>query len=85
MNRELFRQVGSARGSLGLTVVLGLLVAAATIVQLVALSRVVDVVFLEGVELAGVSGALVILLCASLLRSGLLWGREVAAQGALCG
>ena len=80
MNRELFRQVGSARGSLGLTVVLGLLVAAATIVQLVALSRVVDVVFLEGVELAGVSGPLVILLCASLLRSGLLWGREVAAQ-----
>jgi ATP-binding cassette subfamily C protein CydD len=80
MNRELLRQVGSARVSLGLTVALGLLVAAATIVQLVALSRVVDQVFLDGMDLAGASGPLLLLLCASLLRSALLWGREVTAQ-----
>src|SRR5215218_5749562 len=80
MNRELLRQVGSARVSLALSVALGLLAAAATIVQLVALSRVVDQVFLEGMDLAGASGPLLLLLCASLLRSGLLWGREVTAQ-----
>ena len=80
MNRELLRQVGSARVSLALSVALGLLAAAATIVQLVALSRVVDQVFLEGMDPAGASGPLLLLLCASLLRSGLLWGREVTAQ-----
>jgi ATP-binding cassette, subfamily C, bacterial CydD len=80
MNRELLFQVRSARGSLGLTVALGLLAAAATIVQLLALSRVVDLVFLDGRDLAGASGPLLLLLGASLLRSGLLWGREVAAQ-----
>src|SRR5215208_2374191 len=80
MNRELLRQIGSARVSLALSVALGLLAAAATIVQLVALSRVVDQVFLEGMDLAGASGPLLLLLCASLLRSGLLWGREVTAQ-----
>src|SRR5215204_5432029 len=80
MNRELLRQVGSARVSLALSVALGLLAAAATIVQLVALSRVVDQVFLEGMDLAGASGPLLLLLCASLLRSVLLWGREGAGQ-----
>jgi ATP-binding cassette subfamily C protein CydD len=80
MNRELVREVRSARVSLGLTVALGLLAAAATIVQLVFLSKVVDGVFLEGMDLVEVRGLLVLLLCASLLRSVLLWGREVIAQ-----
>src|SRR5215210_4864149 len=80
MNRELLFQVRSARVSLTLSVALGLLVAAATIVQLVALSKVVDGVFLGGGDLGEVGGLLLLLLGASCLRSCLLWGREVAAQ-----
>ena len=80
MNRELLRQVRSARVSLGLTVALGLSAAAATIVQLAAVSKVVDRVFLGGKDLREVSGLLLLLLGASLLRSGLVWGREVAGQ-----
>src|SRR5215212_5747747 len=80
MNRELVREVRSARVSLGLTVVLGLLVAVAAIVQLVALSKVVDGVFLHGAELVEVRSLLLLLLGASLVSSGLVWGREVAAQ-----
>ncbi len=70
----------SARVSLSLAVALGLLVAAATIMQLVALSKVVDGVFLEGADLVEVRGSLLLLLGASLLRSCLVWGREVVAQ-----
>jgi ATP-binding cassette, subfamily C, bacterial CydD len=80
MNRDLLRHAGSARASLVLTVALGLLAAVATIGQLVALSGVVDGVFLGGMDLAGARGQLLLLLGASVLRSGLLWGREVAAQ-----
>jgi ATP-binding cassette, subfamily C, bacterial CydD len=80
MNRELLRQVGSARASLGLTVALGLLAAAATIVQLVLLSKVVDRVFIEGQDLVDVRDLLFLSLGASVVRSGLLWVREVAAQ-----
>ncbi|MBA2535182.1 MAG: thiol reductant ABC exporter subunit CydD [Rubrobacter sp.] len=80
MNRELLRQVASARVSLGLTVALGILATAATIVQLIFLSKVVNGVFLEGMDLGEVGGLLFLLLGASLLRSCLLWVREVAAQ-----
>jgi ATP-binding cassette subfamily C protein CydD len=80
MNRGLIKEVRSARVSLGLTVALGLLAAAATVLQLVALSKVVDRVFLEGANLIEVRGLLLLLLCAFVLRSALLWGREVAGQ-----
>ena len=80
MNRDLLREVRSARVSLGVTVALGLLAAAATIVQLGALSKVVDGVFLEGADLLEVRGLLLLLLGASILRSCLLWRREVAGQ-----
>src|SRR5215204_3926661 len=80
MNRELIKEVRSARASLGFAVALGLLAAAATIVQVVALSKVVDGVFLEGADLGEARGLLLLLLCAFVLRSVLLWGREVAAQ-----
>ena len=80
MNRDLVREIRPARVSLGLTVALGLLAAAATIVQLAALSKVVDGVFLEGADLLEVRGLLLLLFVASILRSGLLWGREVAGQ-----
>jgi ATP-binding cassette, subfamily C, bacterial CydD len=80
MNRELIKQVRTARVSLGLTVAIGLLAAAATIVQLVALSKVVDRVFLEGTDLIEVRGLLLLLLGASVLRAALLWGREATGQ-----
>src|SRR5215207_6309299 len=80
MNRELLRQVRSARVSLSFTVALGLLVAVVTIAQMVFLSKVVDRVFLKGADLEKVSALLLFLLGASVLRSGLLWAREVAAQ-----
>jgi len=80
MSREFLRQVGSARASLGLSVVLGVLAAAATIAQQVFLSKVVDRVILEGLDLGEVEDLLLLLLGASFLRSVLLWGREVAAQ-----
>src|SRR5829696_7083631 len=80
MNRELIKEVRSARVSLGFAVALGLLAAAATILQVVALSKVVDGVFLEGADLGEAGGLLLLLLCAFGLRSVLLWGREVAAQ-----
>ena len=80
MNRELIKEVRTARVSLGLTVAIGLLAAAATIVQLVALSEVVDRVFLEGTDLIEVRGPLLLLLGASVLRAALLWGREATGQ-----
>ena len=55
MDRRLFRQVRSARVSLGATVTLGILVAVATIAQMVFLARVVDRVFLRGADLEDVS------------------------------
>ena len=80
MNRDLLRQVRSARASLGLTAALGLLSAGATIAQMVFLSKVVDRVFLKGADLGEASTLLLLLLGAAVVRSGLLWTREVAAQ-----
>jgi ATP-binding cassette, subfamily C, bacterial CydD len=80
MNKELFRQVRSARVSLGATVVLGVLVAAATIAQMVFLASVVDRVFLRGADLGDVSTLLLSLLGAVVVRAALLWLREITAQ-----
>ena len=80
MNRELLRQVGSARVFLGATVGVGVLVAVATIFQMVFLAKVVNRVFVEGADLGDVGTLLFLLLIASVLRSGLLWVREVTAQ-----
>ena len=80
MNRELLRQVKHARIFLGCVVVLGVLGAGATIAQMVFLSKIVDRVFLGSESLEQVSLLLLLLLGAIVLRSGLLWLREVAAQ-----
>jgi ATP-binding cassette, subfamily C, bacterial CydD len=80
MNRELLRRIRAARVSLGVTVAIGLIAPAATIAQLVLLSKVVERVFLGGQDLMEVRDLLVLLLGASFLRSGLLWAREVSAQ-----
>lgn len=57
-----------------------MLVAVATISQMVFMSKAVDRVFLGGEDLGGVQLLLLLLLGAIVLRSGLLWLREVVAQ-----
>jgi ATP-binding cassette, subfamily C, bacterial CydD len=80
MNRELLRQVKPARTFLSCAIVLGVLGAAATIAQMVFLSKIVERVFLAGESLDRVRTLLLLLLGAVVLRSGLLWLREIAAQ-----
>lgn len=80
MKSELFKQVEPARLLLAATVALGLLVAVATVAQMVLLSGIVAGVFIEGEDLAGVGAEILALLAAVVVRAGLLWGREVTAQ-----
>lgn len=80
MNKELLQQVKPARVFLGCAVVLGLLGAAATIAQMVFLSKIVNGVFLADESLGQVRTLLLLLLGAVALRSGLLWLREIVAQ-----
>ena len=54
--------------------------AVATVAQMIILSKAVDRVFLAGESLEGVRTLLLLLLGAVLLRSGLLWLREIVAQ-----
>jgi ATP-binding cassette, subfamily C, bacterial CydD len=79
LNGELFRQVRSARLWVGAAVALGVLSAAATVAQMILLSRTIDRVFLKGAGLADVRGPLLLLLAAVLARAALLWTREVVA------
>jgi len=79
-DKALFKRVTPARAHLIATVVVGLLVAVATISQMVFLSRIVARVFVGGENLAEVTTPLVMLLAAAVLRAGLLWVREVTAQ-----
>ena len=74
------RQVKPARIFLICTIALGMLGAVATIAQMFFLSLVVDRVFLAGESLEEVRALLLLLLGAVVLRSGLLWLREVVAQ-----
>src|SRR5215211_7592051 len=80
MNKELFERITPARVYLGATVAVGLLVAVATIAQMVFLSRIVDRVFVGGEDLAAVTPQILALSGAVVVRPGLLWVREVTAQ-----
>ena len=80
MNKELFERITPARVYLGATVAVGLLVAVATMAQMVFLSRIVDRVFVGGEDLAAVTTQILALSGALVVRSGLLWVREVAAR-----
>jgi ATP-binding cassette, subfamily C, bacterial CydD len=79
LNGELFRQVRSARLWVGAAVALGVLSAAATVAQMIYLSRIIDRAFLKGAALADVRSSLLLLLAAVLTRAALLWTREVVA------
>lgn len=80
MNRELLLQVKPARIFLSCAIALGVLGAAATVAQMVFLSKIVDRVFLAGESLEGVRTLLLLLLGAIVLRAGLLWLREITGQ-----
>ena len=80
MNKALFRYSKFARGALVLTTLLGMLVAGATIVQMVFLSKVVNGIFLAHKTLAGVEPFLLLLLGFIGVRAVLVWLREVTAQ-----
>jgi ATP-binding cassette, subfamily C, bacterial CydD len=80
MNKELFERIAPARVYLGATIAVGLLVAVATIAQMVFLSRIVDRVFVGGEDLAEVTTQILALSAAVVVRAGLLWVREVTAQ-----
>jgi ATP-binding cassette, subfamily C, bacterial CydD len=56
------------------------LVAVVTIFQMVLLAKVVNRVFVDGAAPGDVGTPLLLLLAASVLRSGLLWVREITAQ-----
>jgi ATP-binding cassette subfamily C protein CydD len=80
LDRRLLHRAQAARGSLTLAVGLGLLAGVAIVGQARLLSRIVAGVFLEGQTLGGVRALLAALLILSLLRAGLVWGSEVAAN-----
>ena len=80
MNDDLFKRVGAMRIYLVATVVVGLLVAATTVAQMVFLSKVVDRVFLDGEGLRDVGRLLLALLGAVAVRAALVWVKEVAAE-----
>ena len=65
--------------ALTLTVVFGLLAAAATVVQMVLLGGLISRVLLGGLGFEGVMVPLALLLAAIAARSGFVWLREVAA------
>ena len=79
MNDDLFKRVGAMRIYLVATVVVGLLVAAATVAQMVFLSKVVGRVFLGGEGLREVGVLLLWLLGAVAVRAALVWVKEVVA------
>ena len=80
MNQELFRHIKHARSALTLTIIFGVLGAAATIAQMAFLSKIVDRVFLAHENLAQVVSLLLLLLVVIVVRAGLVWVREVTAQ-----
>jgi ATP-binding cassette subfamily C protein CydD len=80
LNQELFQQIKHARSALTLTIVFGVLGAAATIAQMTFLSKIVDRVFLAHESLAQVVSLLLLLLVMIVVRAGLVWVREVTAQ-----
>src|SRR6185312_1939461 len=82
MNKKLFRYINHVRGTLLLTIILGMLGTGAIIVQMALLSRVVNNVFLLHRGLAQIELLLALLLAASIVRAGLVWIRESTAQKA---
>lgn len=82
LDKRLLDQARSIRSYLVLTVGTGLLAGAATVLQALLLSRVVNGVFLEGQALQQVSPLLLLLLLAIVSRAALVAVREVTSHRA---
>src|SRR5258706_8204216 len=82
MNKTVFRYITHVRGTLILTVIIGMLGTAVIIFQMALLSRVVNSVFLLHKGLAQVELLLLLLLGTIIVRAGLVWVREITAQRA---
>ena len=80
LDRRLLGRARAARLALALAVGLGLLGGVTIVVQARTLSRVVGQVFLSGATLGGVGTLLLAFLILSLVRAGLAWGGEMAAN-----
>jgi ATP-binding cassette subfamily C protein CydD len=82
LDRWLLDQAMIARLALVVTVGCGLLVGIATVIMSRLLSLVLSQVFLDGFGLEQVLPMLVAFLALSVVRAGLVWGREVSANSA---
>ena len=80
LDRQLLAEARRAPLYLLLTVGTGLLAGIATILQAGYLSRIVDLVFLQGRSLGGVQAPLVGLFLVTVARAGLVWVRDAAAS-----
>ena len=80
MNKTIFRYIAHVRGTLILTVIIGILGAVVIIFQMALLSRVVNSVFLLHKGLPQVELLLLLLLGTIIARAGLVWIREITAQ-----
>lgn len=80
VNKRLLRCTGAVRLPLALVIGLGLLGGGLLVGQAYLLSRIISRVFLDGQGLPEVQPLLLILVLLALLRAGLTWASEVAAQ-----
>jgi thiol reductant ABC exporter CydD subunit len=80
LDRRLLRGAQATRGPLALTIGLGAGGGVVVVAQAYLLSLVVSQVFLGGSTLSGVMSLLVTFLLLSLVRAGLTWGAETAAD-----
>lgn len=80
VDKRLLRETRAVRSFLALAVGLGLGAGLLAVLQAGLLARVVDGVFLGGLELTGVLPWLMLLLGVIILRTGLAWLSEVCAQ-----
>lgn len=80
VNKRLLRYTGAVRLPLALVIGLGLLGGGLLVGQAYLLSRIISRVFLQGQGLPQVQSLLLLLVLLALLRAGLTWAGEVAAQ-----
>jgi ATP-binding cassette subfamily C protein CydCD len=80
LDSRLLRRVRDSRLALILTIALGIGAGVLTVLQAGFLSQVISRVFIDGDSLDQVTRALLILLGIIILRSGLVWGSEAAAN-----
>ncbi len=80
LDKRLLRQVQSARGELFLTIRLGVLGRVILVFQALALSRIVDRVFLNGANLTDVQRQILTLLALAVFRAAVTWTAKVTAN-----